>query len=496
MGMRVVLWREVAPLEPFNGSVENLLFPVDTLWAAWQRVVDAAPREDFAEARRRTLRRHAIETVVAEGLCDLDWGMTEALVVGGLTPEASRAAGAIDPATLAMVRSQLDALQYVADVARERRSLSVQLVRDLHQLVTRHQTTYVAADLLGNRVEAGLRHGDWKRWPNHVRRADGSLLQYAPPEQVEQQVRRLVELHGGMEAVHPVVRSAWLLHRFLCIHPFEDGNGRVARALLLLDLLKGGYVPPVVDRTRRAEYAAALDAANEGDLSRLVRLLSQVEIVALRSELHHPLETAPAGGAVSVAHAHVARIRRSRRTLDEHRAGMAELLAADVHERLAGRLEGLGLELAAAFREIDPTLEQRVSAAIPGDDRSTWWRPQLVRAAGETTFWPNLSAGTWWVHLALTVLGRSLRYVVAVQRAGDRDAGVLAVTAFAEMPHGGAAADEGVDLLPAIPLIRLTGTDSVTMVGGQAADDVWPQVEALVDRTLAAAVHEFGGELG
>jgi hypothetical protein len=86
--------------------------------------------------------------------------------------------------------------------------------------------------------------------------------------------------------------------------------------------------------------------------------------------------------------------------------------------------------------------------------------------------------------------------VVAVQRVGDREVGVMAVTVFAEMPQRGADADEDAGFVPPVPLIRLSSTDSVTMVGGQSAGDVWPEVEALVDRTLAAAVHEYGSQLG
>ena len=101
-------------------------------------------------------------------------------------------------------------------------------------------------------------------------------------------MERLVELYLESTAVHPVVRAAWLHHRFICIHPFEDGNGRVARALTLLSLLQAKYAPPVVDRRDREEYIGALDEANEGDPRRLIRLFSRLEIVALRGELERP----------------------------------------------------------------------------------------------------------------------------------------------------------------------------------------------------------------
>src|SRR5258708_10630822 len=174
MAEQIVPWREVAALEPVDGAVQSLLDTVDTLRAAWQRAVDMASPDEFAEARRRSLRRHAVETGIIERLYDVDWGVTQALVAEGLTLEAAQVHGSINPETLSMIRSQFDALEYLAEVARGRRPLSVQLVRELHQLITRHQATYTATDPLGNRVEAALRHGEWKRWPNHVPRPDRS----------------------------------------------------------------------------------------------------------------------------------------------------------------------------------------------------------------------------------------------------------------------------------------------------------------------------------
>lgn len=47
-------------------------------------------------------------------------------------------------------------------------------------------------------------------------------------------MERLVRIYEEETGVHPLIRSAWLHHSFIQIHPFEDGNGRVARAITLL----------------------------------------------------------------------------------------------------------------------------------------------------------------------------------------------------------------------------------------------------------------------
>jgi Fic family protein len=48
------------------------------------------------------------------------------------------------------------------------------------------------------------------------------------------------------------------------IHPFADGNGRTARLLMNLILLRGGYPPVVIGPEERADYLDALEAAQLG----------------------------------------------------------------------------------------------------------------------------------------------------------------------------------------------------------------------------------------
>lgn len=133
------------------------------------------------------------------------------------------------------------------------------------------------------------------------------------------------------------------------------------------------------------------------------------------------------------------------------------------------------------------------SAVLAGDPRAAWWRHQLIRAAKEANFWTNLAGGTWWTRLDLQVLDQEMQYIVAIQRVGA-GVGVMAVTVFAEMPQR-AQAGEASGFVHPLPLIQLSSSDSVTLIGGQSVDDVWPETEALIDRTLAVAVYEFGRQL-
>ena len=100
-------------------------------------------------------------------------------------------------------------------------------------------------------------------------------------------MERLVEWHNGMGDAHPIVSAARLHHRFVQIHPFQDGSGRVARALTLLSLGKRHYPPLVVDRNSRDSYLNALDIANRGDLTHLGRLFARLAMRSIRRRGGH-----------------------------------------------------------------------------------------------------------------------------------------------------------------------------------------------------------------
>lgn len=94
----------------------------------------------------------------------------------------------------------------------------------------------------------------------------GSKYIPPPPEKVPILMRKFIgNLPGMKEQHHPVVCSALTHKEFVFIHPFIDGNGRVARLLMNLILLQSGYpiaiIPPVV----RANYLQNLEKAHSND---------------------------------------------------------------------------------------------------------------------------------------------------------------------------------------------------------------------------------------
>ncbi len=501
--MRVTMpelpWADVEPLPQLNGDVASVLESVWSLQRAWKAVVSANDTA-FQEARRRSLRRHAIETGIIERLYDVDWGVTEALVAEGITADAVARAndGSVSEDVLELIRSQYDALQFLAQEAREGRDVSISLIKELHVALTRRQPTYTATGPDGRIFKATLHHGQWKKQANHVTRPDGSMLHYTPPEQVAPQMDRLVELYHEIEGKDPIVRATWLHHRFVRIHPFEDGNGRVARCLTLLGLLKCDLAPLVVDRRERDRYLRSLDRANEGDLRPLARFFAELEIVALRSELERPVEvgaTELAGGALSVLEASVDRLRQLQgETGAPERAKKIAALAGNVHDRVGVWLGDMAQKFGVVLKGgVDPQAHSSIQAAAPPDERARFWRRQAIRTARSVDFFANLQDGVWWTRLRIAALGQELRYLVFLQKVGRGETGVLTMTVYAEI-----VSSEGEEETrqEAEPLVISTPTESVTWTYTDAPDARWTSVVEILDTTLAAALHRFTSGLG
>lgn len=94
----------------------------------------------------------------------------------------------------------------------------------------------------------------------------GSKYPTTAPEKLEKEMGRLFTwITRERDTLHPVEFAAELHKRFVFIHPFKDGNGRVARLLMNLALIQDGYLPTVVPPILRNEYVSLLERAHRED---------------------------------------------------------------------------------------------------------------------------------------------------------------------------------------------------------------------------------------
>lgn len=91
----------------------------------------------------------------------------------------------------------------------------------------------------------------------------GSRHRFPEPDDVPGLMAGLLDAIPAWEqTLHPVVCAAVVHRRFIAVHPFVDGNGRVARLLMNLILLRHGHVMTIIPPVLRTEYIAALEASH------------------------------------------------------------------------------------------------------------------------------------------------------------------------------------------------------------------------------------------
>ncbi len=244
----------------------------------------------YQEFLKRLQREWAIETGIIERLYSWDRGVTEVLIEQGIDAVLIAHRGGVrrEEADLVklVIEDQLAVVEGLFSFVKREQPLSEYFVRSLQAQFTEHQESTEAMTDDGQIVRIELLKGEYKKLPNNPRLPNGTTHEYCPPELVKEEMERLISWCQEMEAdAPPEVVSAWLHHRFAQIHPFQDGNGRVARTLATLVFLKAGLFPLVIRDSDRKNYIASLEAADRGDLRELVTLFGKRQRDSILSAL-------------------------------------------------------------------------------------------------------------------------------------------------------------------------------------------------------------------
>lgn len=81
--------------------------------------------------------------------------------------------------------------------------------------------------------------------------------------------------------IHPLMVAVLFHHEFTAIHPFDDGNGRMARLLSNLILIQSGYPPVVIKQENKNEYYSVLSQADAGSLVPVVDYFGELLVHSL-----------------------------------------------------------------------------------------------------------------------------------------------------------------------------------------------------------------------
>jgi Fic family protein len=290
----VLAWEPISDLpQDWSSLTDGELGPLLQFWK--DQRADLEQSGALAEFNKRLGREWSIETGQIEGVYNLDRGLTETLIERGIDSDLiPNQPGQKPPEIIAaIIQDHADVLEGLFEFVKGDRPISKSYIHELHAALLRHQDTTAVRDQFGNLFEAKLVKGKYKERPNNPKKPDGSMHQYCPPEQVDSEMERLLLLHAEHEkkGVPVEIEAAWLHHRFTQIHPYQDGNGRVARALASLLFIKAGWFPVVVTREDRTAYIDALEVADESDLRSLVSFFTQLQKRALFEAMQTLSET-------------------------------------------------------------------------------------------------------------------------------------------------------------------------------------------------------------
>lgn len=165
-----------------------------------------------------------------------------------------------------------DAIIFVEELASHKTEITERNIKEIHSLVLKQIDSQYAGCYRDMQV-----------------RISGSS--HTPPEaiHVPQQMEQFVQKRLLQPEGHPVAQAALAHFELVSIHPFVDGNGRTARLLMNLILLKNGYVPAVILKNDRKKYYDTLEKGHRGETEDFIFAVGR----AVERTLHLYFEAIP-----------------------------------------------------------------------------------------------------------------------------------------------------------------------------------------------------------
>lgn len=121
-----------------------------------------------------------------------------------------------------------------------------------------------------------IKVGDYKEFPNSVRLQNGEMFEYASPTDTPIKMKELFEWYNlNKRVLHPIELASIFHHKFVLIHPFDDGNGRISRLVVNYILIKNNYPPIIIKSTDKKNYLFALNKADTGMMDDFISYMAK-----------------------------------------------------------------------------------------------------------------------------------------------------------------------------------------------------------------------------
>lgn len=171
------------------------------------------------------------------------------------------------------------AYELVRDLATDKdRPLTEIFIKNLNQVLLVRPYWKVAVTAEGRETQRKITVGDYKKFPNSVLLENGETFHYASPIETPQLMGDLIDWFNQVllnKSLHPVEIAANFHYKFVRIHPFDDGNGRVSRLLMNYVLLYYNFPPIIIKSDDKTNYLRALRDADTGNLESFILYLAR-----------------------------------------------------------------------------------------------------------------------------------------------------------------------------------------------------------------------------
>ncbi len=212
----------------------------------------------------------------------LTLGETRSLILHGLTAHGKPMRDHLD------IEGHDEAVKAIEDAVKRNEGLNEAFIRNLHKVLLKEPYENDAITPEGQPAKRLISIGTYKTQPNNVRTSTGEIYYFTPPEQVKPAMSDLTDWYRKNEekGEHPIVMAATFHYRFVRIHPFDDGNGRMARLLMNMILTKHGYTLAIIPIEERGQYIQTLEQADKSeDLAEFITYIAHCCQYALNLHL-------------------------------------------------------------------------------------------------------------------------------------------------------------------------------------------------------------------
>lgn len=169
------------------------------------------------------------------------------------------------------------ALKLIQEWANEsERPLTENTIKNLNKIILVKPFWKDAITPSGDKTKRLIKVGDYKEYPNSVKLSNGEIFEYASVTDTPILMAELIEWYRKEETsnLHPVALSALLHYKFVRIHPFDDGNGRISRLLMNYVLYKNNFPPIVIKSNDKHNYLSSLKSADTGDINTFIEYIA------------------------------------------------------------------------------------------------------------------------------------------------------------------------------------------------------------------------------